>query len=55
MEDYDLLTLAKERLGEKETARLIRLVTRSMTNYTDDPAVFFAVRAELGKRLSKAG
>ena len=52
MEDYDLLTLAKETLGEKTTEKLIRRVTRSMTRYTDDPAVFFAVRAELGKRIA---
>ena len=54
MEDYDLLTLAKEKLGEKETARLIRLVTPNMTHYTDDPAVFFAVRTAIGNRLADA-
>ena len=54
MEDYDLLTLAKEKLGEKETERLIRLVTRGMTHYTEDPAVFFAVRNALGSRLARA-
>ncbi|MBR5427874.1 MAG: DUF4091 domain-containing protein [Clostridia bacterium] len=54
MEDYDLLTLAKEKLGEKETEKLIRRVTRSMTRYTDDPAVFFAVRTEIGNMLSNA-
>ena len=54
MEDFDLLTLAKEKLGEKETEKLIRRVTRGMTKYTDDPAVFFAVRNELGEKLSQA-
>lgn len=52
MEDYDLLTLAKEKLGEKETAKLIRRVARNMTCYTEDPAVFFAVRAEIGEKLA---
>ena len=55
MEDYDLLTLAKETLGEKATEKLIRCVTRNMTRYTDDPAVLFAVRAELGQRIAEAG
>lgn len=54
MEDYDLLTLAKEQLGEKATEKLIRRVTRSMTKYTDDPAVLFAVRTELGNRIAGA-
>lgn len=54
MEDYDLLTLAKNTLGEKETERLMRLVSRSMTNYTEDPAVFFAVRNAVGSRLAGA-
>lgn len=54
MEDFDLLTLAKEKLGEKETEKLIRRVTRGMTKYTDDPAVFFAARNEIGEKLSRA-
>lgn len=53
MEDFDLLTLAKKSLGEKETERLIRCVTPGMTVYTDDPAVFFAVREAIGEKLSR--
>lgn len=54
MEDYDLLTLAKEKLGDAETELLIRSVTPIMTHYTQNPEIFFAVRAVIGNRLASA-
>lgn len=53
MEDYDLLTAARELLGEEETNILILRVTKKMTRYTRDDALFAAVREEIGRRIAE--
>jgi hypothetical protein len=54
MEDYALLSLAMEVLGEKKTNSIIDKVTRGITTYTGSDEVFFGARADLCKAIAQA-
>jgi hypothetical protein len=54
MEDYALLSLAMEVLGEKKTSSIIDKVTRGITTYTGSDEVFFGARADLCKAIAQA-
>ena len=48
-----MLFRSREILGEEETNSLILKVTKKMTKYTRDDALFAAVREEIGRRVAE--
>lgn len=54
IEDYEYLTMAEQLLGEKETDKIIKKVSKDLTNYTYSDRTFEKARIELGNKLEKA-
>lgn len=54
IEDYEYLAMAEELLGEKETDKIIRKVTKDLTHYTYSDSRFDKTRIDLGNKLEKA-
>lgn len=54
IEDFDLLTLAAEYLGEEAANEYVKRVSTSFTEYTTDAAELYEVRCALGEALEKA-
>lgn len=54
IEDYEYLTMAEELLGETETDKIIRKVSKDLTHYTYSDRTFEKTRIELGEKLEKA-
>lgn len=55
IEDFDLLTLAIDRLGREKVDGIISKVTQSPRKYTSDDEVLFEARREIGEALSANG
>ena len=53
VEDHELLTLASKYLGDSVVELLTSAVTRSVADYTFDPAVFDSVRATIGELVER--
>ncbi len=53
LQDYELLLKAEQVLGRPAVMAKVQQVTRAFNDYTRDPALFEAVRAELGEALAK--
>ena len=53
VEDFDLITLAIQKLGREKTDEIVSRVTQSPRRYTSDDEVLFAARKELGEMLSE--
>jgi len=54
IDDFDLLTLAKERFGQDYVDEKIAIVTTCRTEYTYDDTLLRLVREEIGKDLNGA-
>ncbi|MCR5263047.1 MAG: DUF4091 domain-containing protein, partial [Clostridiales bacterium] len=52
VEDFDLLTLAIEKLGREKVDGIISGVTQSPRQYTSDDEILFGARREIGELLS---
>lgn len=53
IEDYEYLDMADRVLGNKETEKIIKKVTKDLTHYTYSYKAFDKARIELGNRLEK--
>ncbi len=52
-DDFDYLTLAKEKLGEEKANEFVSRLSDSYTEYTLDADEFYSVRRQLGEALSE--
>lgn len=52
LQDYELLQRAVSILGRPAVEGYVKRLTASLTNYTNNPALFEAVRMELGKAVA---
>lgn len=55
IEDFDLFTLAEERLGQDWVKEKIAEITPSLVEYTTDSALFDQIRIEVGNAVEAAG
>ena len=54
MEDYDLLLIAEELLGQDWVTEQVKKVTKNMTQHTTDAEEFEAVRKAIGDAIENA-
>lgn len=54
IEDYEYLAMAEELLGEKETDKIIKKVTKDLTHYTYSDNTFYKARVQLGNKIEQA-
>ena len=54
IEDFEYLTLADPRLGQKAAKAYVARIARTLTDYEQDPTKLEKARRELGAELEKA-
>ena len=52
MEDYEMILLAEKYLGETETLKLVKKVTKDLVNYTNSATSFESYRKAIGDAIS---
>ena len=52
MEDFEMILLAKKYLGEAETLKLVKKVTKDLVNYTNSATSFESYRKAIGDAIS---
>ena len=53
IEDYEYLTMLEKLIGREDTETVIRSITTSLSDYNEDPAVFYARRNAVGNLIEK--